>query len=128
MNIYCAACILILSSAMQTDKEAIYSGLKAHHENLQNIVAKYDLEWIPTPPKSALEMDGKEIMGGKVYTCHDPVMTHEEIWYLDGRMRHESRLSVESREYLPRINSNTIPHSEIINVYTNQKYEYLWKQ
>ncbi len=128
MNVYCAAGILMLAGAMQPDQEAIRNGLIARLDGLQRIVVKFDLEWIPSPPKRFLKMDGKDKGDGFINVCKDPVMTHEEFWYLDGRMRHESRLSVESREYLGRINSKYQPDAETINVYTSQKYEYLYRR
>ena len=98
MSIYYAACILLLAGAAQPDEEAIRNGLIARLEGLQQIVVKYDHEWIPTPSKRATEKIVKKFkdLGRDFVAATDPIKSHEEFWYLDGRMRHEYRVTATS--------------------------------
>ncbi len=110
----------------QREKEAIRNGLVTRLEGLQNIVVKYDLEWIPTPSRSDLEADGEVGPGGtRLYVAKDPVKTHEQYWHLHDRMRHESRLSDETIEFNQKHHSYT-SDVETIDVYTRHKSEVLY--
>ncbi len=121
------AVILMLVDAAQPDKGLIYNALIARHEALQSIVVEYEYETIPTPSKRTLEqLDGRPMLGGKKIHIHkDPIKTHEEFWYLDGRMRHEARVSAETQKYLREKHSPRRPAFETISVYTRHKYESL---
>ena len=114
-----------MENAAQLEKEAIRKKLIERLEGLQNIFVKYDLEWIPTPLKSLLELDGKVAEDGGIHhIVKDPVKTHEQYWYLDGRVRHESRLSSETIEF-NRKHHSYISSDASIDVFTHQKHESL---
>jgi hypothetical protein len=75
---------------------AVSEVLSARLERLQNLVVKYDCEETYTPPSSLTRMSTAMIEGHPVHIITTPQSTSEELWFRDGQVRHERRLSEAS--------------------------------